>query len=113
MFIPSAYAQAAGAGASASTMGSFLSIAPLVLIFVLFYFLMIRPQQRRMKEHQAAVGGIKKGDQIVTAGGLLGKVVRVEDDVVEIELGPNVKVRAVKSTIAEVKPAGGAKPAND
>jgi preprotein translocase subunit YajC len=113
MFISPAYAQAAGAAGANSTAAGILSIAPLVLIFVAFYFLMIRPQQRRMKALQETVNAVKKGDSVVTAGGLLGKVTKVEDQIVEIELAPNVKVRAVKSTIAEVKPAGGAKPAND
>jgi preprotein translocase subunit YajC len=113
MFSTPAYAQAAGAaGQAGGTAGAIVSFLPLVLIFIAFYFLMIRPQQSRMKALQASIGGMKKGDTVVTAGGLIGKVVRVEDNEVEVELGPNVKVRAVKATIAEVRPLGG-KPAND
>lgn len=114
MFSTPAYAQAAGAASqSGGTAGAIISFAPLILIFVAFYFLMIRPQQKRMKTLQNSLEAIKKGDQVVTAGGLLGKVTKVEDKFVELELGPNVKVRAVKATIAEVVSNGAAKPAND
>ncbi|UZK65859.1 preprotein translocase subunit YajC [Sphingomonas sp. M1-B02] len=114
MFATPAYAQAAGTAAqSGSTAGAIVSLLPLVLIFVVFYFLMIRPQQKRMKALQAAVGGVKKGDTVITAGGLIGKVTRVDEGEVEIELGTNVKVRAIKATLAEVRPSGTGKPAND
>lgn len=113
MFATPAYAQAAGAAQSGSTTGAIVSLLPLVLIFVVFYFLMIRPQQKRMKALQDAVGAVKKGDTVVTAGGLIGKVTKVDETEVEIELGTNVKVRAIKATLAEVRPLGGAKPAND
>ena len=111
MFISPAYAQAGGQAAS-SGMAQIVSIAPLVLIFVVFYFLMIRPQQRRMKALQASVAAVKKNDTVVTAGGLVGKVVKVDERLVEIEIAPTVKVKVVKATLAEVTPAGG-KPAND
>lgn len=94
-------------------MGGILGLAPLVLIFVAFYFLMIRPQQKRMKDLQNAVNAVKKGDQVVTGGGLVGKVTKVDENEVELELAPNVKVRAIKATLTSVVPAGGAKPAND
>ncbi len=94
-------------------MGGVLGILPLVLIFAAFYFLMIRPQQKRMKELQNAINAVKKGDQVVTGGGLVGKVTKVEDQQVEIELAPNVKVRAVKATLTSVTPTGTGKPAND
>jgi preprotein translocase subunit YajC len=113
MFATPAYAQTAGAAQSGSTTGAIVSLLPLVLIFVVFYFLMIRPQQKRMKALQDAVGAVKKGDTVVTAGGLIGKVTKVDETEVEIELGANVKVRAIKATLAEVRPLGGAKPAND
>jgi preprotein translocase subunit YajC len=113
MFITPAYAQAAGAaGQGGGTAGAIVSLLPLVLIFVIFYFLMIRPQQKRMRSLQDAVAGVKKGDTVVTAGGLIGKVTKVEETEVELELSTNVKVRAVKATLAEVRPLGG-KPAND
>ena len=113
MFATPAYAQAAGAAQGGSTAGAIVSLLPLVLIFVVFYFLMIRPQQKRMKDLQNAVQGVKKGDTVVTAGGLIGKVTKVDETEVEIELGTNVKVRAIKATLAEIRPLGGAKPAND
>jgi preprotein translocase subunit YajC len=111
MFISPAYAQTATQGAS-SAMG-LIQFAPMLLLFVAFYFLLIRPQQKRMKALQNSVAAVKKGDSVVTAGGLMGKVTKVDETTVEIELAPNVKVRAVKATLAEVQTAGGAKPAND
>jgi preprotein translocase subunit YajC len=113
MFITPAYAQAAaGAAANGGGVASFLGLAPLLLVFVVFYFLMIRPQQRRMKALQAAVSSVKKGDQVVTAGGIVGKVTKVEDAFVEVEIAPNVRVRVVKATLTEVvNPMS--KPAND
>jgi preprotein translocase subunit YajC len=114
MFATPAYAQAAGAaGQAGNTAGAIVSLLPLVLIFVVFYFLMIRPQQKRMKALQDSVKAVKKGDTVVTAGGLLGKVTKVDETEVELELGPQVKVRAIKATLAEVRPLGGGKPAND
>ena len=105
MLIPPAYAQAAGAGVDAGGLAAFLQLAPLVL--------MIRPQQRRMKALQASIAAVKRGDSVVTAGGLIGKVTKVEDAIVEVEIAANTRVRVVKGTIAEVTPTGGAKPAND
>jgi preprotein translocase subunit YajC len=76
---------------------------PLILIFAIMYFLLIRPQQKKVKEHQAMVAGLRRGDQVVTQGGLIGKVVKVKDDgELEVELAENVKVRVVQSTIATV-----------
>ncbi|MDM7256095.1 MAG: preprotein translocase subunit YajC [Paracoccus sp. (in: a-proteobacteria)] len=97
MFVTPAYAQDAAAGAN-----PIASLIPFVLIFVIMYFLMIRPQQKRMKEHRAMVEALKKGDQVVTQGGILGKVVSVRDNEVEIEIAQGVKVRVVRSTISSV-----------
>ncbi len=81
-------------------LGQFL---PLILIFAIMYFLLIRPQQKKMKEHQAMVAAVRRGDQVVTQGGLIGKVTKVKDDnEVEVELAEGVKVRVVKSTLANV-----------
>lgn len=111
MFITPAYAQAAS-GAAQGGAASFLGFLPLLLVFVVFYFLMIRPQQRRVKALQTAIAAVKKGDTVVTAGGIVGKVTRVEDAQVEVEIAPNTRVRVVKATLSEiVNPA--AKPAND
>ncbi|WP_374942637.1 preprotein translocase subunit YajC [Sphingomonas sp.] len=113
MFITPAYAQAAGGAAAANGgIASFFGLAPLLLVFVVFYFLMIRPQQRRVRALQTAVAAVKKGDQVVTAGGIVGKVSKLEDAFVEVEIAPNVRVRVVKATLTEVvNPM--AKPAND
>ena len=111
MFATAAHAQAAGAPAGA--MGFLLNFGPLILIFGIFYLLLIRPQQTRMKQQRAMIDATKKGDTVVTGGGLIGKVTKVDGDEVEIELGPQVKVRALKATLSEVRPLGGTKPAND
>jgi len=112
MFIPSAYAQTTGAAAANGGIASFLSLAPLLLVFIVFYFLMIRPQQRRIKLLQQSVAAVRKGDGVVTAGGLVGKVPKVEDIFVEVEIAANTRVKVVKSTLAEVT-SSTAKPAND
>ena len=100
MFISPANAQTAGGPSGGEA--ALLQFLPLVFIFVIFYFLMIRPQQRRMKEHRAMIEAVKKGDTVVTSGGLIGKVSRVQDAEVEVEIAPNVKVRVVKSTLSSV-----------
>ncbi len=102
-------ASAADAGAPPAWM----QFLPLVAMAVIFWFLILRPQMRRQKEQQAKIGGIKKGDQVLTGGGFVGKVIKVDDDYAEIELAPNIKVKAVKSTIADVLSPTGTKPAND
>lgn len=82
------------------TLGQFI---PLILIFVIFYFLLIRPQQKRIKEHKSMVDALTRGDNVVTAGGFIGKIVRIlEDDKAEIEIADNVTVKVVKSTITQV-----------
>ena len=113
MFASPAHAQAAGAAAPGGAAGFILQMAPLLLIFVIFYILMIRPQQARAKAHRAMLASVKKGDTVVTAGGLIGKATRVDEHELEVEIAPNVKVKAVRGTIAEVRPLAGAKPAND
>jgi len=90
----------------------FLQILPLLFVFVIFYVLMIRPQQRRMKEHAATIGAVQKGDEVITAGGIRGKVTKVADEEVEVEIAQGVKVRVVKSTLSNVL-SKSAKPAND
>ncbi len=112
MLISPAYAQAAGA-APGGGLASVISFLPLVLVFGVFYFLMIRPQQRRVRMLQTAVAAVKKNDSVVTAGGIVGKVTRVEDAHVEVEIAPNVRIRVVKATLAEVLTPASAKPAND
>ncbi len=97
-----------GAGGAAF----FMQIVPLLLIFVVFYFLLIRPQQKRAKEHEAKLNAVQKNDEVVTGGGLMGKVTKVADDHIEVEIAPNVRVKALKSTLSDVK-SRSTKPAND
>jgi preprotein translocase subunit YajC len=111
MFASPAYA-ATGGAASGGAASFFVQIFPLVLIFIIFYFLLIRPQQRRIKEHQRMVADVKVRDTAITSGGLIGKVTKVEDHEVELEIAANVKVRVVKSMLSDIRPHG-AKPAND
>jgi preprotein translocase subunit YajC len=110
MLISPAYAQdVAGGGGD-----FFVSVLPLVLIFVVFYFLLIRPQQKKVKEHKSMVEALRRGDRVVTAGGILGQVVRVVDNEVEVEIAKDVRVKVVKHTITDVlsrtEPANQAKP---
>ncbi len=114
MFISPAYAQAAS-GAAAPDMTSFLmsNVFPLLLIFAVFWFLIFRPQQQRAKQHAAKLAAVKKGDQVVTGGGLMGKVIKVDADTVEVEIATNVRVKAIKTTLSDVVPNGPTKAAND
>ena len=89
-----------------------VGILPWLLIFVIFYMLMIRPQQKRIKEHQATIAAVKKGDEVITGGGIRGRVTKVMDEDVEVEIGQNTRVRVVKATLSHVVTAPG-KPAND
>ncbi|MEW2913401.1 MULTISPECIES: preprotein translocase subunit YajC [Leisingera] len=83
--------------------GAVAQFLPLILIFAIMYFLLIRPQQKKMKQHQAMVDGLRRGDQVVTQGGVIGKVAKVkEDGEIEVEIADGVKVRVVKATIAQV-----------
>lgn len=90
-----------------------IQIAPLVLIVAVFYFLMIRPQQKRMKEHQNLIANVKRGDVIVLSSGLIGKIVRVEDKEVGVEIAQGVTVKVIKGMIAEVRGKGEVAAAND
>jgi len=109
MFATPAYAQAAGEAGGTSFI---TSMFPLILIFVIFYFLLIRPQQKRSKEHKLTVANLRRGDQVVTAGGILAKVTKViDDDEVEVEISQGVKVKLIRSTITGV--LSKTEPAND
>jgi preprotein translocase subunit YajC len=99
MFVSPAYAQAAGGGDTFSL----VSILPLILIFVVFYFLLIRPQQKKMKDHKALIEGVRRGDRVVTSGGIIGTVAKVTGDrEISLEIADGVRVRAVRGMIAEV-----------
>ena len=102
----------ASAAAPSGGISPFIGILPWIAIFVIFYFLLIRPQQRRAKEHAATIGAVQKGDEVITSGGIRGKVTKVSDDEVEVEIAQGVKVRVVKSTLSHVL-SKSAKPAND
>lgn len=104
-------AAAAGAGAAGAP-PAWISFLPIVGMIAIFWFLIIAPQMKKQKQHQEKIAGVKKGDQVVTAGGLVGKVVKVDDVYVELDLGPNVRVKAIKATIGDIIPPAG-KPAND
>ena len=103
--------QAAPAG-QGGTVGMLMGILPWLLIFAIFYVLMIRPQQRKVKEHQTAIAAVKKGDEVITGGGIRGRVTKVIEDEAEVEIAQGVKVRVVKSTISQVLTAN-PNPAND
>ena len=99
------------AGASSTGQG-LISFVPIIGMVLIFWFLIIRPQMKQQKAHREKIAGIKKGDQVVTAGGLIGKVIKVDDTYAEIELAQGVRVKAIKSTIGDIIPPGGSA-AND
>ena len=100
MFATPAFAQTAGVGGAAAAFTSFM---PLVLIFAIMYFLLIRPQQKKLKEHKAMVDALRRGDQVLTGGGIMGKVHKVNDDgILEVEIAEGVRVRVPRSTITQV-----------
>jgi preprotein translocase subunit YajC len=101
---------AAAAGGDAPP--GWISFLPIIGMIVIFWFLLIRPQMKRQKQHQTKIAGIKKGDQVITAGGLVGKVIKVDDHYAELEIAQGVRVKAVKATIGDIVPPGGAA-AND
>lgn len=104
MFISPAYAAAGGAGG-----GDFLiQLMPILLMIVIFYFLLFRPQQQRMKTHREMVANIRRGDTVVTSGGIVGKVARVKDDSpeIEVEIAENTRIRVIRGTISEVRAKG-------
>jgi preprotein translocase subunit YajC len=113
MFSTPAYAQTAGAAAGGGIESILIQVLPLVALMVLFYFLLIRPQQTRLKKHQAMIGAVKRSDIVVLSNGMIGKVTRVENDEVQVEIAPNTNVRVVKSMIGEVRAKTTPLPAND
>ncbi len=94
---------AGGAGGAGGGMAAFQQIIPLVFMFAIFYFLLIRPQQKKAKEHKALLEAMKKGDNVITAGGVHGKVAAVENDLVTLEIANNVNIKITKSYIAAIK----------
>ncbi len=108
MFETPAFAQAApAAGAIGGATAGFIAFVPYLAIFAIFYFLMIRPQQQRAKTHRALIDAVKKGDEVVTGGGIVGKVTRVMDNgEIEVEVAPTVKLKVVRATLADVRTRG-------
>jgi preprotein translocase subunit YajC len=102
LFVAEAWAADAGASPSAG----FLEFLPIVLLFVVFYFFLIRPQQKRQKEHRDLVGGLDKGDEVVTSGGVVGTVTKVEDDFVVCRVGDKVDLRFQKQAVIATLPKG-------
>lgn len=114
MFSTPAYAQAAGAaGAANSPIALIMNLLPMLAILVVFYFLLIRPQQQRLKAHQEMVAKLQKGDTVVTSGGMIGKVKSLTDTEVSVELAPNMVVKVVRHTITEVRGPQIIPPSND
>ena len=103
----------AAASAGGEAPPAWISWLPILGMIVIFWFLIIRPQMRQQKEHRTKIAAMKKGDMVVTAGGLVGKIIKVDDHYAELELGQGVRVKAVKSTIGDIIPPGGTAPAND
>ncbi|MGB3794749.1 MAG: preprotein translocase subunit YajC [Alteraurantiacibacter sp.] len=101
------------AAAAGDAPPGWLQFLPIVGMIVIFWFLLFRPQMKRAKEHQQKVEALKKNDQVVTAGGLVGKVMKVDDTYAEVEIAQGTRVKVVKSTIGDILKPGGAKPAND
>ena len=106
MFISNAFAQT---GAAASPENSLLGMLPLVLMFVVLYFVMIRPQMKRQKEHKAMIEAIAKGDEVVTAGGVIGKISKLGDNFVHLEVANGVELQLQRSAITQVLPKGSLK----
>ena len=99
-FIPAAHAQAGGGE------GGFASLIPIVLLFVIFYFMLIRPQQKRAKEHRSMVEALAKGDEVVTQGGLLGRVTKVSDNFIQIEVSDGIEVKVQRHMVGALMPKG-------
>ncbi len=110
MFISSAFAQTVPAAAAGSDMqSSLMSMLPLVLMFVVLYFVMIRPQMKKQKEHRAMIDALAKGDEIATAGGMLGKVTKLGDSYVSLEIASGVEIQIQRSAVVQVLPKGSIK----
>ena len=103
MLISPAYAQAAGATPQADTLLTFL---PMVAIFVVFYFLLIRPQQKKQKEARAMLDALEKGNEVVTAGGILGRIVKLDEQYATVEIAPNTQMVVQRSAISQLLPKG-------
>lgn len=108
MFISEAFAQAAPAatGSADSPLGGFAGMLPILLMFVVLYFVMIRPQMKRQKEHRAMIDALAKGDEVVIAGGVLGRVSKMGDSYLHVEVAPNVELQVQRASVVQVLPKG-------
>lgn len=102
MFISNAYAQAAGESAA----GGFMGLLPLILMFLILWFLMIRPQMKRAKEHKAMVAALAKGDEVITQGGMAGRIAEIDDNFVHLEVADNVNIVVQRAAVSTVLPKG-------
>ena len=109
MFISSAFAQTAPAAGGGDMQSSLMSMLPLVLMFVVLYFVMIRPQMRKQKEHRTMIEALAKGDEVVTSGGVLGKVAKMGDSYLGLEISSGVEVQVQRSAVVQVLPKGSIK----
>ncbi|MDR1530000.1 MAG: preprotein translocase subunit YajC [Burkholderiales bacterium] len=103
MLIGTAYAQAAGGAQEGSLL---MSLAPMILIFVVFWFLLIRPQQKKMKEHRAMLTSLQTGEEVATAGGIIGRVKKIEDSVITLEIAEDIEVLIQRGTVSQLLPKG-------
>ena len=101
--ISPAFAQTPGAGGGTDLLGF---LVPMILVFGIFYLLVFRPQQRKMKDHQSMIDAVKRGDTVVTSGGIIGRVLRVSDGELRLEIAENVQIRVLKGSVAEVRAKG-------
>ena len=106
MFISNAFAQTAPAAAAGGAQSTLFSLLPLVLMFVVLYFIMIRPQMKRQKEHKAMIEALAKGDEVVIAGGMLGRVSRLGDSIIHVEVANGVEVQVQRPSVLQVLPKG-------
>jgi preprotein translocase subunit YajC len=106
VFISTAYAQTAPAAAAGGTESTLLSLLPLVLMFVVLYFIMIRPQMKRQKEHKAMIDALAKGDEVIIAGGVTGRISKMGDTVVGVEVAPGVELQVQRPSVLQVLPKG-------
>lgn len=103
MFIANAFAQTSGAAPSSDMLTSFL---PMIAIFVVFYFLLIRPQQKRAREQRELLGALEKGNEVVTAGGMVGKIARINEQYVTLEVASGVEITVQRSSVSQLLPKG-------
>ena len=113
MSLLSVLSAAAGAAGASDGPPAYIAYAPIAVMVVAMYFLLFRPQMQQQKSHKSKLEALKKGDQVLTGGGFLGKIVKVDETYADVELAPGLKVRALKSTITDVIPPAGSAPAND